>query len=303
MKKLILLFAFVLSMQNICSQNFTFEIAPLVGFSFAKIDELVYSNNIKESHLEWHNYKPFVGINAVVSVENFICDFTVQSCIPVALGKVTDKDFFISEQNPIAMFSEHNLITDKDYSFELNLSYKFNLPILNIGLGASGIYSNTKMEAADGYLQYPDGHKEWTGNENKDFLNGTVISYEQSRFLAGMTIFLQKEFSSLSFLLKGSFYPFVSDECIDNHFLRSVQFLDSMKEGFAYSVKFNADWKINKTNSLFLNTSFSYLAAEGNSFVNPLGIITSETKETDKTCTVATNYCDLSFVLGFLIQI
>ena len=303
MKKLILLFAFVLSMQSISSQKFTFEIAPFVGVSFAKIDELVYSNNIKESQIEGKNYKPFVGINTVFLMQNFMCDFTVQSCIPVALGIVTDKDFFISEQNPIAMFSEHNLITDKDYLFELNLSYKFNLPVLNFGLGVSGIYSNTKMEAVDGYLQYPENHKEWTGNESKDFLNGTVISYEQSRFLAGMTIFMEKEFSCLSFLLKGSFYPFVSVECIDNHFLRSVQFLDSMKEGFAYSVKFNADWKINKTNSLFLNTSFSYLAAEGNSFVNPLGIITSETKEVDKTCTVATNYCDLSFVFGFLIQI
>ena len=169
---------------------------------------MVYSNNIKESHLEWHNYKPSVGINAVVSVENFICDFTVQSCIPVALGKVTDKDFFISEQNPIAMFSEHNLITDKDYSFELNLSYKFNLPILNIGLGASGIYSNTKMEAVDGYLQYPDGHKEWTGNENKDFLNGTVISYEQSRFLAGMTIFFAKGIFIFVIFAKRKFLSF-----------------------------------------------------------------------------------------------
>ena len=104
MKKLILLFAFVLSMQNICSQNFTFEIAPLVGFSFAKIDELVYSNNIKESHLEWHNYKPSVGINAVVLVENFICDFTMQSCIPVALGKVTDKDFLFQNKIQLQCF-------------------------------------------------------------------------------------------------------------------------------------------------------------------------------------------------------
>lgn len=303
MKKLILLFAFTLSMHNISSQEIAFEITPLVGFSFSKIDELVYSNNIKESHLEWNNCKPCLGINAAFSIENFMCDFTVQSAIPVALGKVTDKDFFVSEENAISMFSEHNLITDKDYSIELNLSYKVNLPVLQMGFGVSGIYSNTKMEASDGYLQYPDGNQEWTGNENKDFLNGTVISYEQSRFFVGMTMFVQKDFSCLCFSLKGSFYPFVGVDCIDNHVLRSVQFLDSMKKGFAYSVKFNTEWKINKKNSLFLDTSFSYLTAEGNTSVNPLGIITSETKQLDKTCTVATNFYDLSFVLGFCINI
>lgn len=62
MKKLILLFAFTLSMHNISSQEIAFEITSLVGFSFSKIDELVYSNNIKESHLEWNNCKPCLAI-------------------------------------------------------------------------------------------------------------------------------------------------------------------------------------------------------------------------------------------------
>lgn len=302
MKKFFLAVVLVLSVNYAFSQDVVLKLRPLFGFSVSSVNELVYKNGVKESHLEWKNYKPSIGINVVCAIQNFIMDFKLQSAIPVALGNVTDKDFF-TETNSISMYSWHDLITDKDYSFDFNLSYKFDLPVFIIGLGLSTIYSNIKMEATDGYLQYPVGNNVWTGNENKEYLNGTVISYEQSRFIAGFLLFLQKEYNYFAFTVTGCFYPVVRVECIDNHFLRAVQFLDYMKDGISYKIKSQVDWKINEKCCLFINADFIYLNAEGDTSINSLGIITYDTTELDETCSAATSYYDLVFTLGFEIKI
>lgn len=303
MRKFFSVIILIFTASHIFPQAIAVKLSPLFGFSIGNINELVYENDIKESQLEWENYKPFIGINTTCSIRSFVIDFKVQSAIPVALGNMTDKDFAVSETSYISLYSRHNLITDKDYSFELNLSYKFILPFLGIGLGLTGAYSNIKMEATDGYLQYPAGNKAWTGNESKDYLNGTVISYEQSRCIAGLLFFIQSEFKYFYFSFTGCFYPIVQIECIDNHFLRSVQFLDHMEEGLAYRIKPHLGWKINTKYSVFINADFTYLEAKGNTRINSLGIISYDTTELDKSCSSATNYFDLVFTLGFAIKI
>lgn len=279
------------------------KISSLIGFSFSKIDEYVYKNTIKESQLEWKNFKPFIGIDVLCAIRNFFIDLKVQSAIPVTLGNITDKDFLISEENVVSMFSSHDLITDKDYSFNVDLSYKIVFPFLELGLGLSSVYSNIKMEAIDGYLQYPIGSNIWTGDENKEYINGAVISYEQSRFLLGLLAFFQKKVSVFSFVLTGVFYPLVRVNCIDNHFLRSVQFLDFMKSGFSYSIKSDCIWNINEKYKLFFSFDFIYLKANGTTCINPLGIIVYETTELDENYRVATTFFDMSFILCFEIKI
>lgn len=143
------------------SMDFSLQLIPSYGFSLSDISELVYENNVKESQIRWKNYKPVLGIDTECSLQNFIIDFKIHNSIPVALGNVIDKDFFLDETNDISMYSEHDLITDKDYLFKLDLSYQFILPLLTVGLGLSGVYSNTKMEAVDGFLQYPSDGSSW----------------------------------------------------------------------------------------------------------------------------------------------
>lgn len=301
MKKFLVSIILFFSVNSIFSQIINFKLCPILGFSISNVNEFVYNKDLKESHLEWKNYKPFIGINAICLIQNFIIDFKAQNAIPVTLGSVTDKDF--SETNAISMYSYHNLITNKDYSFELNLSYNFIFPIFNIGLGLSGVYSNIKMEAVDGYLQYPIGNDKWTGNESKQYLNGTVISYEQSRFMLGLLISLQKQIKYFSFGLTGNFYPFVRIDCIDNHFLRSIQFLDSLQNGCAFKVKACIEWKIKNDFWLFFNTDYSFAKANGNTFINSLGIITHETTKVEENYSAATSYYDLNLTFGFIIKI
>lgn len=292
----------IFSVNHLYSIDFSFKLSPLIGFSFSNVNEFVYNNNVKSSQLEWKNYKPLIGIDADCSINNIILDFKVQSSIPVALGNVTDKDFF--ETEAISMYSYHNLVTDKDYSFEVNLFYKFIFSFFSMGLGLSGIYSNIKMEATDGYLQYPSENNEWTENISKDYLNGTIMSYEQSRSMAGLSFFIEKEINYFSFALTGYFYPLIRIDSIDNHFLRSIQFIDSMKKGFSFKIKQNINWKINEKYCLSFNADFNYLEAKGNTCINPLGIITHDTVELDKTSNIATtSYYDLVFTLGFVIKV
>ncbi|MBD5448092.1 MAG: hypothetical protein HDR32_10275 [Treponema sp.] len=80
-----LLFLFTLPI-NLFSQKFSLHLSPLAGFSFSNINEFVYYNDKKESQLEWKNYKPLIGINAVCSIQSIVLDFKVQSSIPQRMG-------------------------------------------------------------------------------------------------------------------------------------------------------------------------------------------------------------------------
>ena len=302
MKKKCFICFFVLFIENLFAQSIVFETRSRIGFSFSNIDEFVYENNIKSSHIQWKNYKPFVGFNANFSIYDIVVKFELKTAIPVALGCVIDKDFFISEQNSISLYSCHDLITDKDYSFDFEILYNFDCNILNLGIGLSAGYSNVKMEATDGYLQYPIDNNEWNGKESKNNLNGTVITYEQSRFVAGLSFLLQKKSGKFGFLFGYCFYPITKIECIDNHFLRSVQFIDNLKAGFAYKINLCIDFTIKNDVGLFLYTEFSSLKSKGNTFANPLGVITHNTIGLDQTCTAGTNYYDLGISLGYIIK-
>ena len=112
MKKFLVSIILFFSVNSIFSQVISLKLCPLFGFSISDVNEFVYNKDLKESHLEWKNYKPFIGINAICLIQNFIIDFKAQNAIPVTLGSVTDKDF--SETNAISMYSYHNLITNKD---------------------------------------------------------------------------------------------------------------------------------------------------------------------------------------------
>lgn len=301
-KKNILLIIYLCLISYLFSKELNFCITHLAGFSISNVNEFVYSNDIKESELEWKNYKPFIGIGSSIQINNFSLDFSVISSIPVALGNTTDKDYFITESNDICMYSKHNLITDKSYSFEVNFSYKFIFSYVDLDFWVSGIYSNIKMEAIDGYLQYPTGNNIWTGKESKEYLNGTVITYEQARYLVGIQFGLLKKIRNFEFNLISYFYPITYVNCIDNHYLRTIQFLDYMKSGNAYRIKAKLLWKINEKVNLIFDTDFNYLHAQGYTYINSLGIITSNTTELGKTCSSATNYYDLGFSLCCLIK-
>ncbi|CAM4298702.1 omptin family outer membrane protease [Treponema peruense] len=298
MKKVFFLLVFVLYANHYVS-GISFQICPFSGFEFGNISELVYENNVEVSELEWTQITPYIGITTKINLWNFLFDFTIKNAIPVALGRITDKDFSNAGSSYVSLYSEHNLITDKDYLFDLNIVYLFKINKLVAGLGISGFYSNLKMEAVDGYLQYPDDNTVWTGTENKDYLNGTSISYEQQKFAGGFYSIVQTNLQKFNLAFSFNIYPFIKVDCIDNHFFRSIQFLDNMTIGYCYRVNVIADWKISKNCILFFSVDYFYLEAFGTTSINPLGQINYGTRETKDSNNSATNESNFNFKAGF----
>lgn len=270
------------------------------------IYENVFENNEKSSELKWDSISPCILCSIGYSYKGFSSVLAVDSAIPIECGKMTDKDFFLNGTGAISLFSRHDVITDKDYSFILDLNYSRRISSFFFSLSLRGLYSNIKLESDDGYLQYPAENKEWNGTEKTEPLNGTAVTYEQSRFIAGFGVQIGSIWGKndrfkccFSFL----YYPFVQIKAIDNHFLRMTQFCDLMKTGDGFDFELSLRILINE--KLNIKTSFmdAVINANGETYINSIGIITQSTTKSSNTCSVSTKYNKLSFTLGLVYKI
>jgi hypothetical protein len=270
------------------------------GFCINHIYENVFEKNEKESELEWKSYVPSLLCALDYSYSWFDAHFLLNSAIPVALGTITDKDFFLDGMGSVAKFSKHNVITDKDYLFQVDFWGLKEIGRLIFCVGTRGFYSNIKLETDDGYLQYPDEQKTWNGSEAVEYLNGTAITYEQSRFILGFGLQLGYCFSeknNFGCQVKTFYYAFGWIQAIDNHFLRLTQFCDSMKgSGFSLEMSFS----INLVEKLCILCSIEYLNinADGYTSVNSIGIITQNTNQIGNSVLVSTKYSVSIFTVG-----
>lgn len=275
-----------------------------VSMSSNILYEKVFENGTKASELRWMGFSPVISVGLETLINSsYYLGFSISSSIPTQIGNVTDKDFFINEKNNISKYSEHNVITDKDYCLSLDSFYVFSLPFSKIDfmLGISGLYSNLKMETDDGYLQYPSGNMAWTGNEEKEYINGTAVSYEQSRIFAGFGFGISSKKESLryfTFSLMGYCYPIVYISAIDNHFLRLTQFCDLMNKGFSARLKGDITLRISKKFALYTNLIFTFATASGSTYTNSIGLITQNTTESS-SYTASTLYFNPMVTLGF----
>jgi outer membrane protease len=94
-------------------------------------------------------------------------------------GRMEDYDFLIAGSNEVSHYSRHESYLDKDFTGTLALSYVIRLGVWNLEPGIGFSYSNRKWSAQDGYVQYPISGI-WNGNEPKQSVSGTIISYEQA---------------------------------------------------------------------------------------------------------------------------
>ena len=225
-------------------------------------------------------------------------------------GSVIDKDYFISGSNmgKITKYSEHKLITDKDYRFTLDLWYYLFLNKIVLSFGLSGGYSNFKFESDDGFFQYPkDDTEPWTGNEEKIFLNGTAITYEQQRLYGGIGFVFSNNWNNtnkFNFNIKIIWYPFLKIDAIDNHFLRSAQFCDLLHDnasGLFTALSFS--YELSKSFSLKFNTSYQFFKADGLTKTSPIGIITYSTSDADKSISIGTEIHELQIQIGGKIKL
>lgn len=278
--------------------------------SFSRINEYVFENTELLSEINWNGYRPGLRLGIEYCISNFDFLFSVYSAIPVESGYVIDRDFFTtgSNKSKATQYSKHDLITDKDYSFNLEAWYSVPLSKVRFSLGLSGIYSNFKAETDDGYLQYPQNSSDvWTGNEDKYFLNGTAITYEQQRLFAGFGFMVSSNWQQskhLTYFVKGFWFPFVRIDAIDNHFLRLIQFCDSLNnKAHGFSVSGTCSYYFSENCGLNLSVIYRYLEAEGTTKTSPIGIITYNTADSGEGTVVKTDIKEFQINIGGVFKI
>lgn len=236
--KKIILSVFLLVVLNcfLFSENssiFGFSYETGVGLKTGSVEELVFEDEIQISKLLWKQQcVPQFNIECNIKFYSIFIRAKYSTVIPIKSGFLEDFDYLTQTENVISHYSMHDLYTDKDYSFSGQIGYNINivrkkyqlLPFIGI------TYQNRKFTAQDGYLQYPViSGSNWTGDEVKTFLTGTVITYEQSIWYPYFGIENKISFGNCSVGLSISYYPYISVDSLDSHILRLAQFYDSMK--------------------------------------------------------------------------
>lgn len=267
--------------------NFWWNISLNFEGKIGTTDELVYENNKKISLLEWETpFLPAISFRNQLGLSNFVFDIFYSSAIPVKIGTMCDYDYILGTSNNISNFSKHELFVDKDFTFEVNTSWKspsFGKMFIVPNIGFS--YTNKKFCAQNGYLQYPENGNNWTGNEDKEKLLGTVISYEQS--IWDISVGLKLGFKLTEFFqigLEGKYYPYLHIDTIDSHFLRQIQFYDTMRNGQGGKIIFDIEaypFKNNRDFGLKMACIYEKISCRGYSYFSDIGLSSSDFSKLD----------------------
>jgi outer membrane protease len=161
-------------------------------------------------------------------------------------------------------------------------------------------YQNRKCSAMDGYLQYPviEGDP-WTGEEAEQPVQGTVISYEQS--LWSPNVGLKVIFFIHDRILLGLDFlwiPYIFADSLDSHFLRSVQFYDTLRGGYGLRFAGSVNYFPQKSDlGMFVRLGYEKNEVYGNTSSSSIGI-GSDGFQISEGCVSGTRGEGFSFSLG-----
>ena len=176
--KRIFLLILSLNLSTLSAIDFTYETSIALRNSVTK--EYVYEGEKCISRLDWiDNIIPILSFTGQGEFFNVIIRTRIDTAVPVKSGVMEDYDFLIEGDSAPSQYSRHDAYGDKDFSCMFETGYRFRFSGWEIPPALGFSYINRKWTAQDGYLQYPVYGK-WTGDEPKQNIVGTVISYEQA---------------------------------------------------------------------------------------------------------------------------
>ena len=213
------------------------------GINCGEISETLDTKYSALSRLNWK--EPVfisVGFSEEITFFNFISIFGLNFSIPNEWGIMQDYDYYMS--GSVSQYSEHCNHLDKDFSFCIDLGYKFRIDRFSIIPFICGRFQSRKYSAWDGFIQIPDAGKSFTGNEEKKNIVGNGISYEQSILLPFIKLQVDYDFNSdMSISGNINYSPYFFSNCIDTHYFRSKQFTDEIRGGFCIGGEVNFYYK------------------------------------------------------------
>jgi outer membrane protease len=213
--------------------SFAFDTGLITGTT----SEYAYEGDKCISRLDWQDRAvPMLSFSGRAALFGAFLRLGISTAVPAQSGIMEDYDFLVAGSDEPSLYSKHNAYLDKYFDSSVTLGYDLHISAWRFTPSAGFAYRNRKWTAQDGFLQYPESGL-WTGEEPKDAVYGPVISYEQAvwfPFIALEAGYVFKE--RFLFSAGGSVYPTMRGDTIDNHLLRSVQFYDTMREGFGYRI-------------------------------------------------------------------
>jgi outer membrane protease len=229
-------FFMLLSSCFLCAQeNLSLSVETGGGILFGETHEYVISESGKVlSRLDWQeNWIPSIAIIPRFNFFNFFIAAKFLCAMPLdsAGNAIEDYDFLIEGSDAASLYSRHDAYLDKQYDISGQLGYVVKLRQWEAALGAGFQYRTRKWSAVDGYLQYPEDDRPWTGDEPQKTVAGTSITYEQIIWMPLLSAEFKYHLKDWTFGASGAFFPYVRADSLDTHFLRQVQFYDKMSGG------------------------------------------------------------------------
>lgn len=268
----------------------SFSISVETGVSGGKTEEIVYENGNLLSLLEWQEAaNPFIKttfgweyfFKAPEKGPSFFAELGLKAVLPVILGLITDYDY--SPEGETSCYSLHNSKLEKHIEGNISAGAKF--PIGHFALsGALGFFYRTRLfRGLNGYTQYPASGEAWTGNEEKKYVSGTILSYHQDYYLPALIIKGVYNFTgNISAGISGVYFPYGFMNAVDSHHLRNVEFYDYVKAimGVRADLFFNLKFagsknKIFSNLALVFNYEFLY-GGKGTNYQNYTGNYSGE---------------------------
>jgi outer membrane protease len=198
------------------------------GIQNGLTQEYVYEGEQCISRLDWADaIVPALSIAGSVELFNVLLQARLDTALPVNSGVMEDYDFLTTGSSDPSLYSKHDAYLDKDITCTLFAAYALRVGNFELTPGVGYSYSNRKWSAQDGYLQYPVAGA-WTGDEPKQAVVGTVISYEQAVWFPFISLSVGYTLNRFGFSFTGSVSPVLKGETIDTHFMRSVRFYDTL---------------------------------------------------------------------------
>ena len=238
------------------------------GIKYNTLKETVLQSSLKISELNWNTaIVPYIFDELILKLFDFNFLLGINTVIPVKSGYVTDSDWLFVDKSLLSNYSYHENFIDKNYMFYLKVSY--TIPIflakflIQQGLGI--MYINEKYSAKNGYYQYSlNENKAVSSNTQKTQLCGTIMSYEISTFLPVCFTNIKIKLSEKQRLFFNlDLFPYMFIDSIDTHILRLVEFYDSMRGGYGFTLETGYVYRFTKTFELALSISCLLLKISG----------------------------------------
>jgi outer membrane protease len=251
--------------------SFAFDSGLLTGTA----SEYAYEGDKCISRLDWQDRAvPVLSFSGRAVLFGAFIQLGMSTAVPAQSGIMEDYDFLVADSDEPSLYSKHSAYLDKYFDSSVTLGYDLRISVWRFTPSAGFAYRNRKWTAQDGFLQYPESGL-WTGEEPKLEVYGPVISYEQAVWFPFITLeagYVLKE--RFLFSAGCSLYPAMRGDTIDNHLLRNVQFYDTMREGFGYSINIGFQYNFGGKERIALKVRAGYekMDLKGNTAMRETGV-------------------------------